>query len=110
MEILNRTGIILSRRRPYIDWANSFDDGGPRFDPAEHSPNVYLVNEVRDPGNVPQALRRWWREIFEEELSAWMRDPNDWPEHLTQSLFLQWFEVEIVEIVSDLGTEPILDP
>jgi len=110
METLNRMGIIVRRRQPYVDWANSFDDGVPQFDSAEHSPNVYLINEVRDPRNVRQALQRWWREIFEEELSAWIRDPDDWPEHLTLSLFLQWFEVEIVEIVSDLGTDPILDP
>lgn len=109
METLNRTAVIVRRLAPYAEWANSFDDDGPRFDPADRTSNLYLIHEVRDPRNIKQALRQWWREIFEEELAAWMRYPEDWHAPLTQTMFLKWFEVEVVEMVSDLGTLPIWD-
>ncbi len=31
MRLLNRTAITIRPKQPYIDWANSFSDGGPTF-------------------------------------------------------------------------------
>lgn len=32
MKTINRMVVTLIPRQPYIDWANGFDDGGPKMD------------------------------------------------------------------------------
>ena len=42
MEHLDRMALMVSPKQPYIDWANSFDDGGPDYDPSARSASVFL--------------------------------------------------------------------
>jgi len=109
MNALNRMALIIRPKQPYVDWANSFDDGGPKFDLNYHRPNVYLIDEVVDPSNLQKVVGRYWREIFEEELQAWMRYSEDWPQRRTLTVFMQWLDVEVAEIVTDLGKHSIWD-
>ena len=51
-------------------------DGGPTYNPDHHHAKVYLIDEVVDRGDVKKVVRRYWREIFEEDLNGWMRDPD----------------------------------
>jgi len=107
MDDVDRMALIVRPRQPYIDWANAFDDGGPKFDPAAHRPRVYLIDEIADPIDLHKALRNHWRDIFEEELEGWMRDADDWPSPRTQKVFLQWFDVEVAELVTNMGQSPL---
>jgi len=60
-----------------------------------------------DASDLKKVLRRYWRGIFEEELNGWMRDPDVWPRRRTLKVFLDWFEVEVCDLVVDLGRGPI---
>jgi hypothetical protein len=40
--------------------------------------------------------------IFEEELNAWHRLEEDWPQERDFTLFQAWFEIEIHSLVLDL--------
>ena len=100
---VNRYALIVTRRKPYADWANRFDDDGPRFDLEDQSPTVYLITEPEGPMDVDRVLTRQWRPIFEEELSAWMRDPEVWPRRRTFRLFREWFEVACADLALDLS-------
>jgi len=32
IKIINRRVVVVTPKKPYIDWANSFDNGGVEFD------------------------------------------------------------------------------
>jgi hypothetical protein len=106
-EFLNRTALVVRPKQPYIDWADSFDDGGPKYDPDHHQAKVFLIDEVADTRDIKKVVRRCWQAIFEEELNSWMRDPDVWPHRQTLKVFLEWFEVEVCDVVLDLGKGPI---
>ncbi len=107
MEFVNRTALVVRPKQPYIDWANSFDDGGPKYDPDLHQAKVFLIDEAADTRDIKKVVRRLWPAIFEEELNSWMRDPDVWPQRRTLKVFVEWFEVEVCELVFDLGKKPI---
>ncbi len=57
-------------KQPYINWANSFDYGGPEYDPDHHQAKVFLIDEVTDTRDTKKVVRRLWPAIFEEELNS----------------------------------------
>ncbi len=107
MEFMNRMALVVRPKHLYIDWADSFDDGGPKYDPDQHQAKVFLIDEVADTRDIKKVVRRYWQAIFEEELNSWMRDPDVWPQRRTLKVFLEWFDVEVCDVVLDLGKGPI---
>ena len=107
IEHLDRMALVVRPKQPYVDWANSFDDGGPEYDPSAHSASVFLINEVVDVTDIAQVVRKCWRDIFKEQLHAWMRDPGVWPRCRSRKMFLEWFDVQVCEMVFDLGRGPV---
>ena len=105
MKTINRAAAIIKPKQPYVDWANSFDDGGPTLDleEARQSPNAYLREEQDMPEQLLKFVERHYRRIFEEKLDGWITDPDVWPKKRTLKVFKEWFDVEICEMVYDLG-------
>ncbi len=103
MSFLYRAAITLTRKQPYIDWANSFDDGGPTLtaDLAESTRTVYLVPEEPQP-ELLAFLDEFWEDIFEQELASWMESEDDWPPNRTREMFDAWFDAELTDAVYDL--------
>ena len=106
MSTIYRAAITITRKQPYIDWANSFDDGGPQLteDLARDRRAVYLVTESDRPELSP-LVDEFWEDIFEEELAAWMENENDWPAPRTREMFDAWFDAELTDSVFDLVPE-----
>jgi hypothetical protein len=107
MSFLYRVGITVTRKQPYIDWANSFDDDGPALtaELADNRRTIYLGPESdRDP-DLGQVLDEFWQQIFAEELSGWMQQDEDWPTPLTRDMFDEWFGAELTDSVFDLTPE-----
>ncbi len=106
---LNRSLLLVRGKQPYADWANSFDDGGPRLDLAEHrqDANAYLVVDHEETGDLDNLVELHWEDIFGSELDAWMRDRKTWPVNRTRSMFWQWFDVDFASLVFDLGDQPL---
>ena len=107
MSFLYRTAITIIRKQPYIDWANSFDDGGPELteELAEDRRTVYLVEEDGHRPDLLELLDDHWLSIFEEELAMWMEAEEDWPAPLTREMFDDWFDAEVTDTVIDLVPE-----
>jgi hypothetical protein len=103
MSFLYRFGITITRKQPYLEWANSFADG-PQLtrELAEAGRTVYLAPESTDEPDREQLLEEFWQHIFEEELSAWMTEADDWPKPLTREMFDSWFDAEVSASVYDL--------
>ena len=79
---LKRTAIIVKPKAPYIEWANSLEEGGVKlgedFEP-EHI--VYLIEDMADYViDIEAMIAPHYEFIFEEELNGWHRRESDWPE------------------------------
>jgi hypothetical protein len=112
MSFLYRVAMIVTRKQPYVDWANSFDDDGPKLTPelARDGRTIYLAPDSDEDTDREIVLDEFWQQIFEEELSAWMVGEEDWPPLLTREMFDAWFDVELIESVFDLTPEaPLTD-
>ena len=107
MSILFRAAITITRRQPYVDWANSFDDDAPELTEslANDRRTIYLVAAPEHEPDLQELLADHWENIFEEELAAWMEDEADWPAPRTRDMFDQWFAAEVTESVFDLDPE-----
>ncbi len=107
MLLVNRTALVVKPKQPYIDWANSLDSSsdGPvlSLEDPELDHNVYLVDEVIDPDELQEQLRRHYRTIFENELRDWHLLEADWPQGRDFEMFEAWFTVETHSVVIDLS-------
>ena len=104
MHSINRAAIVIRPKAPFFDWARSLEGGLPES--AEAWTSVYLVpaDESDQPDKI---VRRCFGQIFEEQLETWHRIEDDWPTPRTFSLFQQWFDADVVDLVFDLSEEPI---
>ena len=111
MSVLFRTAITVTRKRPYIDWANSFDDGVKLTEELAHERRtVYLVAQVDAKFDPAAVIEANWQFLFEEELALWMEDEGDWPPSRTREMFDQWFDAEVTDSVFDLDPdEPLTE-
>ena len=107
MKTINRTVLLVTPNQPYIDWANSFEDGGPLFKEDSNRGTAILIPDTYDEYNYENWVKKNWRQIFEEELESWMLDTSYWPEKLTYKMFKKWFTVLVADMVIDLGKKPI---
>ena len=107
MTFLYRFAVTITRKQPYIDWANSFEDDGPKLtdDVADARRTVYLVPETTNQPDLAEIVDEFWQAIFEEELAMWMEDEADWPNPRTRELFDAWFGVVATDSVFDLTPE-----
>jgi hypothetical protein len=108
MKTINRTVITIIPMQPYIDWANSFDDDGPKISPDSIHATSILIPEKFDEYSYEQFLKKNYKIIFEEELAAWMIDPATWPSKIDYDMFKLWFHIIVSETVLDLGNDHIV--
>jgi hypothetical protein len=107
MSFLYRFALTVTRRQPYLDWANSFDDGGPTLSEelARDRRTIYLVPESSSEPDLARLLDEFWQDIFDAELAIWMDDEATWPAERTREMFDAWFDVEPTSAVYDLTPE-----
>ena len=103
MKTINRTVITVKGKKPFVEWANSFDDGGPLLDINELHSTAYLIPDTCDKYNYQKFAKKNFRIIFESELDSWMADPGAWPQKRTYVAFREWFDITVSDIVFDLG-------
>lgn len=107
MKTINRTVVTITPKQPYVDWANSFHDGGPEFDSSEIQSTALLIPDRYDEFTYEKFIKQNYEEIFEFELEAWMTDRDIWPEERSYKMFTEWFDVRVSDMVIDLGTDDI---
>jgi hypothetical protein len=107
MSFLYRNAITITRKQPYIDWANAFEDGGPELSSelAATLRTIYLVPEANDQPDLTELLNEFWEPIFEQELAAWILEDKEWPAPRTREMFDEWFGIEATDAVVDLVPE-----
>jgi len=106
--MINRCVVILRPRQPYLDWADSLNDGGtlPSVD-GEKTAYLLPSNEMDHDGSI--TIEQCYEGLFESELAGWHLIEEDWPESRTYEMFRQWFSVEWHSLVEDLCGDPIVE-
>ena len=105
MKTINRTLLIVTPQKPYLDWVRSFENG--ETDTNEGHYSAYLISEKYDEFNYKNYLKNHFGEIFEEELYAMIRDPDLWPQKRDYKTYNEWFDTHACDTVFDLSNEPI---
>lgn len=106
MSYLFRTPILIARKQPYIDWANSLPGDAPEFTmELAQKRDLYLGPHSNFLQTLDQALDQIWEDIFEEELFAWSTDEQLWPPNRTREMFDAWFGAELCNSIIDLAPE-----
>src|SRR5262245_51688761 len=107
MSYLYRHGLLVSRKQPYLDWANSLAESDTALSDELSRANrsLYLVPEVEGEPDLDDFVEEFWADIFEHELGAWMLAPKTWPQTRTREMFDEWFDVELNASVMDLTPE-----
>ncbi len=104
---VNRTALIVSLKKPFIDWVK-YVDPETEFPGEKHDiKTVYLLPEDSDNGRWERYLKKNFSTIFEQELEAWFTDESVWPQDRSWKVFNEWFDYEMHSIVFDMVSKPI---
>jgi hypothetical protein len=110
MPHLFRTPVLISRRQPYVDWANSLDDGPEFTIELAQKRDIYLGPHSDLAQKLKQVLDTMWEDIFKEELDAWSTEEQQWPTNRTREMFDAWFAAELGDSIIDLvPDEPLTE-
>ena len=101
---INRAALIVRPKQPYVEWANSMDDGGSKaiLKQLRESPSIYLVESIDFLEDFDLLIEDNWEWIFKEQLNGWICDPDLWPHGLTRDMFLKWFDCELSTMIWDM--------
>jgi len=69
---------------------------------------TYLLTNL-DFENANKHIKKYFKEIFIEELNGIWTDENDWPQKRDFKTFCDWFSFEVSDWVQDLSTKPLFD-
>ena len=110
MKVLNRTAFVVRPKRRFVDWVNGLELDGPAMtlEEARTNASIYLVREA-DLDEASGLVEEYALEVFEEELASWCSDEERWPRNRTAHVFRDWFDVEHIDLVTDLEDTPLDD-
>ena len=110
MKEIDRSILIIRAKKPFLDWLHSLPDPQPvryTLDEVNRDRSAYLMPEYEDDSQMEYLLRKYFKQIFEEQLNGWWLDPEVWPSKRDLKTFKEWFDVEFHSVVFDLVDRPI---
>ncbi|MEW6360027.1 MAG: hypothetical protein AB1696_27065 [Planctomycetota bacterium] len=109
MQTINRSVLVVKAREPFLKWLlHSFPDlSYLTLEEANDDNTVYLIPECDDDSEVEKFLEGNYAAIFEEQVSTWSQDVDEWPDVNDLQTFREWFDVKFHSLVVDLGDGPV---
>lgn len=105
-ENVKRTALVLRLKQPFIDWLHSIEPGGV-LGIAPMEGDVYLLPDFEETGQMKKWLKKYFDEIFSDQLNNWYIDENLWPKNRTFKTFQEWFEYSLHTMVWDTEEQDI---
>jgi hypothetical protein len=104
---INRMAVIIKHKKPFIGWAKAQgDDDVYPLEDKHDTKSIYLIPE-KDGADWDKYLKKYYLEIFENELEGWYNDPSTWPQDRSWKVFNEWLDFEVQTMVYDLIDEPV---
>ena len=110
MELLNRTAVIVTPKRRFLEWVNRLPDAGKPLTVEEAGSlrMVYLAATGDETPEVSEIIDTYYEELFEDSLHGWTDDESLWPPNRTAHVFRDWFHVDCIDGVADADpSEPL---
>lgn len=107
MNLLNRSAITVSYKKPFINWSNKLTPDMLLDENMLGESKTYLTNEIID--DAEKLIKKYYKQIFEMELEGMWTDENDWPQKRTFKLFNEWFNYEVSDFVIDLSNKSLYE-
>lgn len=105
---INRSLIIVRGKEPFLHWLHSLPDPDEiTLEEVNYDQSSYLLPEYEDDYEQEKIIKKYFKQIFEDKLYGWWRDPDAWPSKMGLKTFKEWFEVEFHSVVLDLVDKQI---
>lgn len=108
MKLLNRSGLSIRPRQPFVDWLVGHTPDAPSLDELRQEAMLYLIDEVEQEQDFIDAIDQHWETIFKNELEAWDEFGDHWPAELSPELFEQWFDLDVQLMAFDLSSNTLM--
>lgn len=111
MKFVSRAVLVLRAKEPYVEWANGLQGPGQAMvtlADARAAGSAFLIPSFQHDAEAREFVRRHAQAMFEHELGMWMDDRATWPPRRDAATFHEWFDVEVHEILVDLGDDEIV--
>ena len=107
MNVISRSAITITYKKPFIDWNNTLFPNLLMHENMIGESKTYLIDELfNDAGAV---IKKHYTQIFEIELEGICIDESEWPTKRTLKLFNEWFSLEVSDCVMDLSKKDIMN-
>ncbi len=101
---MNRSILVVRPGAPFRRWlAERYEEEEP--DPFQ--PTAYLIPSCETEEECWEWLEVHFDTVFTMELDAWYTDPSGWPDERSWEQFLEWFDLELIDLAWDLVDEPL---
>ena len=110
MPYVNRNALLVIPKFPFIDWLSKLTEGTVTMNEnplSSDGASIYLIPEFE----VQEDFDEWFEEnylyFFDEELTSWSVDRNQWPADRDIVSFYEWFHAVWQSTVIDVVEEPL---
>lgn len=97
---LRRTAIVIKPKKPFFDWVKFLNPLMKEEDWMKEG-NIYLLPDYETVEEMEKWLKRFYTELFEEELNNWYVDEEVWPQNRSFKEFSDWFSYECYTMIFD---------
>ncbi len=112
---IKRALLIVRPKQPYLNWVHKIrksTDYSLAKSRLEDS-LVYLIPPITwedqegmawEDAGAKDFIEQYWRHFFAQSLALWELQADTWPAARTLVMFRHWFDVEVCDMVLDLGS------
>lgn len=113
MNFVNRISLIITPKIAMHQWiVDTLKSQYPTFEELSNESSCYLFEEPTqdvDISNLKQSLiTNNFQKIWENELSVWDEFQDNFPTHMNEQTFKQWFNVTLSGLTFDLSKTPLM--
>lgn len=110
MYTVNRHVALVRPKQPFLDWLLSVPD--PKslkitLEELRSNDTAFLIPDFETLEAAFNYVEKNYETIFIDHLFEWYSDGSLWPEKRDLATFREWFDVEIHDMIIDLGEDNI---
>lgn len=106
--MINRSIGILKPKAPFYKWLASLPDP-TAVDPDEYEKHtcIFLLPDYDLVDEREEIERQFFDLMFQNALNDWWLDESDWPKKRDLEMFREWFDLQILDGITDLVDDDI---
>jgi len=98
--------MLLKPKKPFIDWLKSVDTIDETYEMLNEG-DVNLLPDYDATKQMEDWLKKYFDDIFTDQLNNWYIDEELWPQMRTLKMFKEWFDYSMLTMVWDTEEDDI---